>query len=152
VSITPQTAFDCAWEVYQSIRADLDGIPILDPSKVPSEHMWRPDSGPRAAEYVADFALACQRALIEARDGRRLFLLCRVYYLGLTPYEEARRLIGIREDVWIDWTEEIRALAGREMMTRGLFPIRAYFGEKTRPRRKNERTRNYSAALIGPPS
>ena len=145
MSITPQTAFDCAWEVYQSIRADLDGIAILDPTKPASDHVWRPDSGPRAAEYVADFALACQRALIEARDGRRLFLLCRVYYLGLTPYEEARRLIGIREDVWIDWTETIRELAGREMMTRGLFPVRNYFGEKTRPRRKSIREAGFQA-------
>jgi len=136
VSITPQTAFDVCHEVYQSIRADLDGIAILDPTKPASDHTWHPDGGPRAVEFVSDFSIACQRALNEARDGRRLWLLCRVFYLGLTPYEEARRLIGIREDVFVDWSESIRELAGKEIMKRGIFPVRSYFGERSRPRRK----------------
>ena len=148
MSVTPSLAFDLCWDVYQSVRADMDGIPLIDPTKVPSQHLWHPDSGPRASEFVADFALACQRALIEARDGRRLFLLCRVYYLGLTPYEEARRLIGIREDVFVDWSETIRGLAGRELMTRGLFPVRNYFAERSRPRRATGKQKAFAPDSI----
>jgi len=61
--------------------------------------------------------------------------------LALTPYEQTRHFMGIREDVWVKWTEEIRDRAGKQVMMRGLFPARAYFGERSRPRRENAATR-----------
>ena len=134
--ISPEAVFDNCHEVYQGIRADLDGIAIIDPTKVPGDTLWRPNRGPRAEEYVADFALACVYGLREVRDGRRLLLLCRLYYIGLTPYQEARKTLGIREDVWSDWTEQIRCEVGKELLRRGLFPVKSYFGERSRQRAK----------------
>lgn len=134
-----QAAFDVCWEVYASIRGDLEGIATLDPTKPASDHVWRPHPGPRAGEYIADFGIACKRSLGSPDLASRL-VLCNLYYLGLTPYENARHFLGLREDVWASWTEEIRERAGREVMRRGLFPIRQYFGERTRPRRKYEQS------------
>lgn len=133
MSIKPKDVFEILHGIYQSIRADLEGIPLLDPGKPPSDHVWRPNSGPRGNEFVADFALACNRALEQEDDSRQI--LCNVYYLAMTPYPEARAFMGIREDVWAVWVEEIQDLCGRELMARGLFPPRTYFGERSRPRR-----------------
>lgn len=140
MSLSPKLAFDVCWEVYQAIRGDLDGIALIDPSKVPSDHMWRPQGGPRGEEYVADFALAGRKALSRPEDASRLILF-NLFYLGLTPYEHARPFLGLREDVWADKTEAIREAVGREIIRRQMFPPRAYFGERTRPRRKHETKR-----------
>jgi len=134
VSIKPSLAFDYAWETYQAVYENSQGIPLVDPTKAASDHVWRPDGGPRAAEYIADFTICCNRAL-EGPEWASRKILCRLYYLALTPYEQARHFMGIREDVWVKWTEEIRDRAGKQVMMRGLFPARAYFGERTRPRR-----------------
>ena len=133
MSIKPELAFDVCHDVYKAVRGDLEGIAILDPTKPPSEHVWRPDSGPRASEYVADFAICCQRGL-EGPEWASRLVLCRLYYLGLAPYENARHFLGLREDVWVHWTEQIRERVGKQVIGRGLFPVRQYFGERFRPR------------------
>lgn len=147
MSITPCLAFDCCWEVYAAIRGDSEGIAIIDPTKPPAEHVWRPDAGPRASEYLADFALACVRGLEGPEQASRL-VLCRLYYLGLAPYERARRFLGLREDVWVKWTEEIRERVGKQLLARGLFPIRGYFGERTRARKHAKPHPPSSAAQV----
>ena len=141
-----QAAFDVTWEVYRSIRADLEGIPLIDPTKVPSDHLWRADRGPRAGEYVADFGIACRRSLEGPQLGSRM-ILCNLYILGLNPWEQTRHFLGIREDVAALWLDEIRERAGRVIMQRGLFPIRQYFGERTRARHA-QRSAPSSAAQI----
>jgi hypothetical protein len=133
VTITPSLAFDVAWEVYQAIRGDQNGMAIMDPTKVPSDGAWRPDAGPRASEYIADFSLCCVRAL-EGPEWASRFILCRLYYLGLAPYENARHFLGLREDIWVNWTEQIRERVGKEVLHRGLFPVRQYFGERSKRR------------------
>lgn len=97
--------------------------------------MWRPQGGPRGEEYVADFALAGRKALSRPEDASRLILF-NLFYLGLTPYEQARNFLGLREDVWADKTEAIREAVGREIIRRQMFPPRAYFGERTKPRKQ----------------
>lgn len=145
MTITPALAFDCCHEVYAAIRADTEGIPLIDPTKVPSDHVWRPGRGPRAGEYLADFSLCCRRGLsLPELASRRV--LCNLYYLGLTPYERTRHFLGLREDTWVSWTEEIRDRVGKQILIAGLFPVRNYFGERTRPRRNAQRSAPTSAA------
>lgn len=134
-AISSRLAFDVCFEIYQSIRADEEGIPLIDPTKVPSDHLWRAHRGPNGQEFVADFAISCRKALAGPECARKL-ILCNVFYLGMAPYERARAHIGIREDVWSDWTEDIRDRVGRVLMVKGVFPPKRYFGERSRPRRK----------------
>src|SRR5271165_3293730 len=136
--IRPRDAFKVCWELYQSIRGDLEGIPLLDPGKPPSDHAWRPNRGPRGNEFVADFHLACERSLEGPGYASRL-ILCRLYVIGMNPWQEVRQFMEIREDVAAMWLEEIEDRAGKEIMRRGLFPPRQYFGERSRPRRDAQR-------------
>jgi hypothetical protein len=136
-SVSPRLAFDVCHEIYVSIRADLEGIPLIDPTKVPSDHLWRAHRGPNGQEFVADFGIACHRALA-ARECAAKLILCNLYYLQTKPYEHVRQFMGIREDVWSDWTEDIRDRVGRLLMAKGMFPPRAYFGERSRPRKRKE--------------
>lgn len=133
--VSPRLAFDVCHEIYVSIRADLEGIPLIDPTKIPSDHLWRAHRGPNGQEFVADFAIACRRALGAPECSAKL-ILCNLYYLQIQPYEHVRQFMGIREDVWSDWTEDIRDRAGRILMAKGMFPPRAYFGERSRPKKR----------------
>jgi hypothetical protein len=135
LSLSPKLAFDVCHEVYAAIRGDLDGIALIDPNKVPSDHCWRPQSGPRGEEYVADFALAGRKALSRPEDASRLILF-NLFYLALNPYQSVRHFIGLREDTWAMWTEEIREAVGREIIRRQMFPPRNYFNERTKPRKQ----------------
>jgi hypothetical protein len=128
VTVTARLAFDCAWEVYKSIRADSEGMPLLDPTKVPSDHLWRPDPGPRAEEFIVDFELACRRSLEREDEAHRN--LCKLYYLGMLEYPIVKGFLGLKEETWVTWTEEIRESVGKEVMRRGLFPARRYFEER----------------------
>jgi hypothetical protein len=134
MAISTRLVFDVSWEVYQSIKADLEGIPVIDPTKVPSDHLWRSHRAPTGEEYAADFALACKRALKGPHYASRL-ILCTLFYIDLLPYEQTRNYMDIRADVWADWTDEIRDRSGHVLLTSGMFPPRKYFGERTRPRR-----------------
>jgi hypothetical protein len=134
MAISTRLVFDVSFEVYQSIKADLEGIPLIDPTKVPSDHLWRSHRAPTGEEYAADFALACKRALKGPANAPRL-LLCTLFYIELLPYDQVRNYMGIRADVWSDWSDQIRDRAGHVILASGMFPPRKYFGERTRPRR-----------------
>src|SRR6266404_1296093 len=86
----------------------------------------RPDFRPRLAEWVADFALAGQAAL-EGPDAASRMVMFRLYYLGLAPYENARHFLGLSEQSWVIWSEEVRRRCGKELLRRGMFPPRKYF-------------------------
>jgi hypothetical protein len=136
VPLNPKLAFDVSWEVYSAIRADLDGIAIPDPTKPPSDGVWRPNSRARGEEYVADFALAGNAALREL-GKLPLQITFKLYYLSLTAFENLKQMkdfLHIREDVIALWLDEIREAVGREILRRGIFPPRAYFGERAKPR------------------
>jgi hypothetical protein len=103
MGVKPELAFDVCWEVYRSARLN---------------------------EWVADFALAGQKAL-NGPDWASRMVLFRLYYLGLAPYENARHFLGLSERSWVNWTEEVRHHCGKELLRRGMFPPRKYFSEST---------------------
>lgn len=128
MGVKPELAFDVCWEVYRSAREVLEtkrGIGALN-WKETSKYIWRPDIRPRLNEWLADFSLAGQAAL-EGPDWASRMVLFRVYYLGLAPYENARHFVGLSENGWVQWTEQIRKRCGRELLDRGMFPPRKYF-------------------------
>jgi hypothetical protein len=53
-------------------------------------------------------------------------VLFRLYYFGLAPYENARHFLGLSERSWVNWTE-VRHHCGKELLRRGMFPLRKYF-------------------------
>lgn len=141
--ISPQYAFETCWQVYQRIQSEAHGIAILQ-SDAPSgcgSAGWRPQNAAEGKDYAADFALAGQKALEGPEHASRLILF-RVYHLGLAPYENARYFLGISEKTWEQWTKEISERVGKELMRRGLWPTRKYFGEKTRPRTPKKEREN----------
>lgn len=144
IAIKPEFAFDIAWDIFQSLKAEQAGISNLDVQQS-SDHCWRPRNGAGADEYMADFALAVRAAFKDPHDASRL-ILAELFYIGLADYHKARHLIGISEWMWGEWADEIRKKAGKELMSRGLFPPRKYFGERTRPRRAPSHGKEHSAS------
>jgi hypothetical protein len=129
MGVKPELAFDVCWEVYRGAREVLEtkrGISALN-WKDTGKFLWRPDFRPRLNEWVADFALAGKAAL-DGPDWASRMVLFRVYYLGLAPYENARHFLGLSEHSWVNWTEQIRNRCGKELLSRGMFPPRKYFG------------------------
>jgi len=142
--ISPLYAFETCWEVYQRIQEESNAIALLktDSAGGCGSGGWRP-VGLEAKDYAADFVLAGKAALQPGhRAGHALFhleslkVLFEMYYVSLCSYEHTRRWLTLSERTWTDWTDEIRDKVGKELMRRGLFPPRNYFGERTRPRRK----------------
>jgi hypothetical protein len=130
MSVKPELAFDVCWEVYRGAREVLEakrGISALKPEDC-GKYLWRPDFRPRLNEWVADFALAGQAALDGPERASRMVMF-RLYYLGLAPYERARHFLGLSERAWVDWSEDVRQRCGRELLRRGMFPPRKYFGK-----------------------
>jgi hypothetical protein len=128
MGVKPELAFDVCWEVYRSAREVLEskrGISALN-WKDTGKFLWRPDIRPRIGEWVADFALAGQKAL-DGPDFASRMVLFRMFYLGIAPYERARQFLGLSEMGWVNWTEEIRRRVGKELLQRGMFPPRKYF-------------------------
>jgi len=128
MGVKAELAFDVCWDVYRSAREVLEtkrGLAALNQKDV-GKFLWRPDIRPRLSEWVADFALAGQKAL-DAPDWASRMVLFRLYYLGLAPYENARHFLGLSENSWVQWTEEIRKRCGKELLQRGMFPPRRYF-------------------------
>src|SRR5277367_1198741 len=65
MGVKPKLAFDVCWEVYRGAREVLEtkrGIAALN-LKDTGKYLWRPDFRPRLNEWVADFALAGEKAL-----------------------------------------------------------------------------------------
>src|SRR3984893_2771994 len=128
MSVKPELAFDVCWEVYRGAREVLEakrGMSAMD-WKEATKYLWRPDFRPRLAEWVADFALAGQAALDGPECASRMVMF-RLYYLGLAPYENARHFLGLSEQGWVNWSEEVRRRCGKELLRRGMFPPRRYF-------------------------
>jgi hypothetical protein len=147
-------AFLICHEIYRAAR-ELVGSRVPTTQLLsPAKFLWRPDLRPRLVEYVADFALAGERALSspereKGRDGHGLFapdnsrnagqgrsrksprasrlVLFRMYYLGGAEYHAARRVLGISERTWSDWAEEIRLRVGDELIRAGMYPPGRYF-------------------------
>src|SRR5947209_16572401 len=117
----PCYAFDICHEVYANARQVLDHRLRTVQLEASSKYLWRPDHRPRLAEYVADFALAGQRALGARRLASRLILF-RVYYLGGAEYHTARKQLGISERTGADWADEMGGRVGRELVGAGVFP------------------------------
>ena len=128
MSVKPELAFDVCWDVYRSAREVLEekrGVSALKPTEA-GKFLWRPDFRPRLNEWVADFALAGQAALDGPERASRMVLF-RLYYLGLAPYERARHFLGLSERSWVQWSEDVRAWCGKELLRREMFPPRRYF-------------------------
>jgi hypothetical protein len=128
MSVKPEFAFDVCWEVYRCAREVLEakrGPSAVDWSQN-SKYSWKPDIQPRLKDWVADFALAGQAALDSPHLASRMVLF-RLFYLGLAPYEHARHTVGLSEQGWVGWSEEIRRLCGHELLRREMFPPRRYF-------------------------
>src|SRR5215475_1220015 len=120
MGVKAELAFDVCWDVYRSAREVLEskrGLSALN-TKDMGKFLWRPDIRPRLSEWVADFTLAGQSAL-EGPEWASRMVLFRLYYLGLAPYEKARRFLGLSETNWVQWTEQIRKRCGRELLDRG---------------------------------
>jgi len=149
-------AFEICHEIYVAARALVDERLSTTQLASSAKFLWRPDLHPRLVEYVADFALAGERALASfdgpgsnafCRESRRSgsgspncigaapiprasrLILFRMYYLGGAEYRAARKTLGISERTWADWADEIRNLVGRELLRRGMFPPARYFRE-----------------------
>lgn len=120
----PATAFDIGHEVYAAAREIVDSRMATIQMEHASKFLWRPDLHPRLVEYLADFALAGERALSASR-----LVLFRLYYLGGCDYQLARQRMGLGEQGWTSWTEEIRRDVGRELLRTGIFPPSRYFRE-----------------------
>lgn len=127
--MNPAFAFDVCHDIYVAAREALDGDLHATALGQREKYLWRPDLRPRLAEYVADFALAGQRALDAPALASRLALF-RVFYLGRAPLHAARGHLGISELTWEQWSDDVRARVGREILRRRLFPPRDYFRDE----------------------
>jgi hypothetical protein len=129
-------AFDVCHDVYRAAREVIDTKIATVNLETSGKYTWHPDRMPRLAEYVADFALAGERALeghakLHAAGALRAsrMAMFRVFYLGGAEYSVARRHLGISELTWADWAEEIRGRVGGELARAGVFPPSKYFRE-----------------------
>jgi hypothetical protein len=140
-------AFNICHEIYSAARELVDSRLPTSRLESTAKFLWRPDLRPRMIEYVADFALAGERALADRSVLRRTerrgapdpagrrgvclrasrLILFRLYYLGGAEYRAARRLLGLSELTWSDWAEEIQMRVGRELIRRGMYPPSRYF-------------------------
>lgn len=129
MSVKAELAFDVCWEVYRNVREVLEtkrGSAGAQNWKNSDKFLWRPDIRPKLNEWIADFTLAGVAALDGPEWASRIVLF-RLYYLGLAPYENARHFLGLSENTWVDWTEQIRRQCGKELLRRRMFPPRKYF-------------------------
>jgi hypothetical protein len=130
MSVKAEMAFDVCWEVYRAAREVLEtkrGVAAIDWQQDTTKYLWRPDLRPKLKDWVADFALAGEAALRGPERASRMAMF-RLYYLGLAEYERARRFLGLSERGWVNWSEEVRRRCGEELLRRGMFPPRKYFG------------------------
>ena len=133
--------FEICLERYRGLRAFLRGQMRAVKLDVPaaSGYQWRPERA-RAAEYVADFELAGERALDRPswKGRRRLFV---IYFLRGVEYRRAIALVGVPSGTFDSWTQQIKRTVGRELERLGLFPPGRYFRERSSPRQ---------ATVLGP--
>ncbi len=137
----PAFAFDVCHDLYRAAREVLDGDLHSTDLVKREKFLWRPALRPRLAEYVADFALAGQRALASQHLASRLVLF-RVFYLGRAELHAARAHLGIGELTWEQWSDEVRTRVGSELLRRRMFPPRDYFRDVSEPRAASEPRRS----------
>jgi len=129
MGIKPELAFDVCWEVYRGAREILEvkrgSVTAIDWQQ-DAKYLWRPDLHPKLKDWAADFALAGQAALGEPERASRMVMF-RLYYLGLAEYNRACHFLGLSEQGWVNWSEEIRRHCDKELLRRGMFPPRKYF-------------------------
>jgi hypothetical protein len=80
----------------------------------------------RAAEYIADFENAAERALRrpEWKGRRKLFS---IYFLRGIEYKRAISLVGVSEGTFDYWFKEVKKAVGKECGRAGIFPPGRYF-------------------------
>ncbi|HUK31203.1 MAG TPA: hypothetical protein VLV89_08815 [Candidatus Acidoferrum sp.] len=129
----PGFAFDVCHGVYRLAREVLDGNLHSIDFEEHDKYLWRPALRPRLAEYAADFELAGKRALASPHLSSRNILF-RVFYLGRAELHAARAHLGIGELTWEQWSDDVKARVGRELLRRRMFPPRDYFRDVNEPR------------------
>ena len=134
----PSFAFDVCHDLYRAAREVLDGDLGASDLMSHTKYLWRPDLRPRLTEYVADFALAGQKALGAPALASRMILF-RVFYLGKADLHAARAHLGISELTWEQWSDDVRLRVGREILYRRIFPPRDYFRDDTVVKRGSDR-------------
>ena len=100
-------------------------MPAVDLERPSSGYVWRPETV-RASEYVADFESAGARALRrrEWKGRRKLFV---IYFLRAVEYKRAMVLVGVSENTFLYWINQVKNAVGRECARVGLFPPQRYF-------------------------
>lgn len=121
--------FEICLERYRGMREWLQvasgrigAVKLDQPS---GGYRWRPDRA-RAAEYVADFERAGERALGRPMWKGRLRLF-RIYFCEGVEYRRAITLVGVPTGTFDWWTQEVKRTVGRELVRTGLFPPGRYF-------------------------
>jgi hypothetical protein len=118
--------FDVCLTRYRSLRKGIGRkMPAIDLERPSSGYVWRPEAV-RASEYVADFESAGARAL-RRRDwkGRRKLFV--IYFLRAVEYKRAIVLVGVSENTFLYWINQVKNAVGRECARVGLFPPQRYF-------------------------
>jgi hypothetical protein len=123
--------FDVCYDTYRQAWAEVYekcGMKAMDASAF-KRTTWRPDNRPRAVDFLADFAMAGREALArEAKDSRKVFF--EMYHLGGASWRACCRNAGINELTGADRLDEIRVIVGKELLARGIYPVRKYFLEE----------------------
>lgn len=116
---------ECARMYEQCMRTI--GHPVMAPDvdeekeKNANWQRWKP----RAEDFVADFSLACFAVAVHLSSIAEQVLHLR--FVRLLPGEKVAVMTGLNGD-GRDVLEEIYVQAGREMVNRGLWPVKKYFG------------------------
>jgi hypothetical protein len=131
MSGSPYFAFDVTLEAYRQAWEEVyvtGHLRALDASALKRGGNWHPDRKPRLEDFVADFQLAGERAL--NREGlHSRVVLFNIHFAGRCPYERAKEWFGLSDQGWERWTNDIRRIVGKELIERGIYPPRKYFGE-----------------------
>ncbi len=118
--------FEICHARYRGMRAYLAGkIAAVDLDRPSGGYRWRPQRA-RAAEYVADFELAGERALRRPEWKGRL-RLSKIYFCRCLEYRRAMVLVGVPEGTFDWWLQEVKKTVGRELSRAGLYPPSRYF-------------------------
>jgi len=124
--VKPREIFDVCLTRYRSLRKGIGRkMPAIDLERPSSGYLWRPETV-RASEYVADFESAGARALRrrEWKGRRKLFV---IYFLRAVEYKRAMVLVGVSENTFLYWINQVKNAVGRECARVGLFPPQRYF-------------------------
>jgi len=124
--VKPREIFDVCLTRYRSLGKGIGRkMPAIDLERPSSGYVWRPETA-RASEYVADFESAGARALRrrEWKGRRKLFV---IYFLRAVEYKRAMVLVGVSENTFLYWINQVKNAVGRECARVGLFPPQRYF-------------------------